>query len=233
MQIRSGYIAVPRTLDTVSTTEKLVLFAHTTGVAIDAMVFVEQVHGSTVIDVFQGGTDTGVIGTADAMMTDVPGIALIIRTADCVPVLLVDEMKGVIAIAHAGWKGVLSGVLGAVIERMQKQYGCVSNDTRVMMGPAICGRHYDVSMVPDDRVSRFEKQFNAKDGVVVCDKEAVRLDLPQACLVQCRRFGVPTAAISLPETCTFEHEQWPSHRREGAQRQNHVWSWVCLTKPGI
>lgn len=214
-------------------TEKLVLFRQRTSLAIDALAFVEQVHGSTVIGVFQGATGTGVISTADALITDTAGIALIIRTADCVPVFVFDEVKGIIAIAHAGWKGVLAGILGVLIEHMQKDYGCVSSDLRVMMGPAICGRHYDVSTVPDDRVSRFEKQFNVKDGVVIRDGRAVRLDLPQACLVQCRRFGVPTNAISLPTTCTFEDAQWPSHRREGDRRENHVWSWVCLTKPGI
>lgn len=224
---------MPRAIDTASMTEKLELFSFKTGIALEAMAFVEQVHGATVIDVYRGLAETGDIKTADAMITDVPSIALIIRTADCVPVLLVDEVKGVIAIAHTGWKGVLAGVLGVVIERMQKQYGCVSSDVRVMMGPSICGRHYDVSTVPDDRVSRFEKQFNVNDGVVIRDGSSVRLDLPQACLVQCRRFGVPTVDISLPAACTFEDTQWPSHRREGDQRQDHVWSWVCLTKPGI
>lgn len=80
---------------------------------------------------------------ADAMVTDVPGLALGILTADCAPVLFLDEDAGVIGAAHAGWTGAQAGVLEATLNEMVKLGASVDN-IRVAVGPCIHQMSYEV-----------------------------------------------------------------------------------------
>lgn len=80
---------------------------------------------------------------ADAMVTDRPGLALGILTADCAPALLADAEAGVIGAAHAGWKGALGGVIEATIVAMEK-IGAARERIAAAIGPAIARRSYEV-----------------------------------------------------------------------------------------
>jgi polyphenol oxidase len=83
---------------------------------------------------------------ADALATDVPGIALGILTADCAPVLLADAEAGVIGAAHAGWKGALDGVTDSAIAAMEK-LGAVRGRIAAAIGPCIGKESYEVDQV--------------------------------------------------------------------------------------
>jgi YfiH family protein len=80
---------------------------------------------------------------ADAMVTDRPGLALGILTADCTPVLLADRQAGVIGAAHAGWKGALGGVIGATLDAMEK-LGATRTRIAAAIGPVIARKSYEV-----------------------------------------------------------------------------------------
>jgi YfiH family protein len=80
---------------------------------------------------------------ADAIVTDRPGLALGILTADCAPVLLADARAGVIGAAHAGWKGALGGVIDAVVAAMES-LGAGRDRIAAAIGPAIARRSYEV-----------------------------------------------------------------------------------------
>jgi YfiH family protein len=80
---------------------------------------------------------------ADAMVTDRPGLALGILTADCTPVLLADREAGVVAAAHAGWKGALGGVVEAVVAAMERR-GARLDRIAAAVGPCIARRSYEV-----------------------------------------------------------------------------------------
>ena len=80
---------------------------------------------------------------ADAAVTDRPGVALSVLTADCAPVLLVDPEAGVIGAAHAGWRGALDGVLEATLEAMER-LGAEVGRVRAAVGPTISQRAYEV-----------------------------------------------------------------------------------------
>lgn len=80
---------------------------------------------------------------ADAMVTDQPGVALAIATADCGPVLFVDAQSGVIGAAHAGWKGAIGGILEATIEAME-QLGANRLHVTAVLGPTISQEAYEV-----------------------------------------------------------------------------------------
>lgn len=92
---------------------------------------------------------------ADGMVTNKKHLALAIGTADCGPVLLIDDRAGVIGACHAGWKGALTGVIDATVAAMEK-LGAQRSDIRATLGPTISREAYEVG-------SDFVSQFEAKD----------------------------------------------------------------------
>jgi hypothetical protein len=99
----------------------------------------KQVHGTNV-DVVEDRRFSG-NPEADAMVTAQPDVALVVRAADCVPVVLADPVAGVIGVAHAGRLGMTDGVVPAALARM-RELGAV--DVLAWIGPHICGRCYEV-----------------------------------------------------------------------------------------
>ena len=104
---------------------------------------VYQVHGNKVVRVYNGWSQEGG-PKADAMVTDKPGTALGILTADCAPILFCDPKTKVIGATHAGWRGALAGVAEATIEAMCK-IGAQPNNMIAAIGPTIGPRSYEVS----------------------------------------------------------------------------------------
>ncbi len=101
---------------------------------------VHQIHSSTVVTV-NDEMPAGV--RADALVTNRPGVALTVLTADCQPVLFADAEAGVIGAAHAGWKGTLGGVLEATIDAMEA-LGADRSRTVAVIGPTISQAAYEV-----------------------------------------------------------------------------------------
>ncbi len=114
-----------------------------------ALVSVAQVHGAEVRMVTAPWR--GPRPEADAMVTDRPGLALAVLTADCAPVLMADVEAGVVAAAHAGWKGALAGVLEATVAAMAR-LGARPERVRAAIGPTISQAAYEVG---PDFVARF------------------------------------------------------------------------------
>ena len=104
-----------------------------------ALLGVHQVHSADVVTV----TGAGPQGKADAMVTAVPGLALSILTADCMPVLLLDPGAQVIGAVHAGWRGALGGVLEATLDAMEA-LGAYRTEIAAVIGPCISQRAYEV-----------------------------------------------------------------------------------------
>lgn len=118
------------------------------------LINVHQIHSGTAVTV----TEAWALGEgpkADAMVTDRPGIALGILTADCAPVLFADPQAGVIGAAHAGWKGAFGGVLEATLEAMEA-LGAERGRVRAAIGPCIAQPAYEVG-------PEFRERFVAAD----------------------------------------------------------------------
>ena len=90
-------------------------------------------------DVFVVAASDGgrLVGHGDAMITDQPGVYLSMRFADCTPLLLHDPVRRAVGIAHAGWRGTLKNVAGAVVRAMVERLGCLPGDITAVVGPAI------------------------------------------------------------------------------------------------
>lgn len=201
-----------------------------------SVVYVNQVHGGDVLVVPReenGQTQVGpgsvvCAGDADGLVTNREGIALVIHTADCVPVLFWSDDGRVIGTAHAGWRGIVAGVVKNMIQKLKTEYGVGAASLRVMIGPAICGRHYDVSTTMDGRIEQFDAMFERQKDVVRREQGRVYLDLPAAVRAQCLRAGMKVEQIDQEGRCVFEDETLPSHRREGEKRTHNLCSWILI-----
>lgn len=115
------------------------LVATRVGVDPQHLLFLDQVHGTTVA-VADGPWDTG-SPTADAVVTSTPGLGLAVLVADCTPVLLYDARAGVAGAVHAGRPGMTAGVVPAAVRAMMR---LGASDISAVVGPSVCGRCYEV-----------------------------------------------------------------------------------------
>jgi YfiH family protein len=137
------------------------LVAHAVGVEADHFVTVRQVHGASVLD----GASVTDASEADALVTDSSEIALAILVADCVPLALVDETSGRVALVHAGWRGLEVGIIARTLE------GFDAAATHVFIGPSISKERYQVG----PEVAQY---FTSVEGALAPDgDDRSRLDL--------------------------------------------------------
>lgn len=171
-----------------------------------------QVHGRAVIAVEAPWSmdPQGERPKADAMVTDRPGVALGILSADCAPVLLADAEARVIGSAHAGWRGALVGVIEATLEAMVR-LGARVERVAARVGPAIGPDSYEVGpefsapfLAADAANARFFRA-SARDGHHL-------FDLPGYCLSRLVAAGVAAASCARDDTCR-DAERYFSYRR--------------------
>jgi YfiH family protein len=178
------------------------------GLSADRLAFMRQVHGRTVARVAPSSSATA-WPEADALVSTDPTVALVVLVADCVPVLLAAPGPDgpVLAVAHAGRKGVAAGVVGATVEAM-RELGADVGAGQAHVGPAVCGRCYEV---PADLQAQVAATV---PGVVSTTREGTPgLDLPRAVLLQLVAAGVRD--VGHDETCSRETPALYSHRRDG------------------
>lgn len=168
-------------------------------------VTLKQVHSGTVI---VSSHRTGCLGEGDALVTERPGARLAIRTADCIPLLLVDPVRTVVAAVHAGWKGTAAAIAGATVERMAEQYGCDPERIHAAIGPGIGPCCYEVG---PDVISRLAPFLPAMGSMA----EPAKVDLVEANLRQLQSAGVPRSRIYTASLCTqCRADEFFSYRRD-------------------
>lgn len=96
-----------------------------------------QVHGDRIAVIDRPGLTREDLEGYDAFVCAVPGIAIGVRTADCVPVLLFDPVQRVIAAVHSGWKGTVQKISRKTVALLESSFGCAPSDLRAVIGPAI------------------------------------------------------------------------------------------------
>jgi hypothetical protein len=167
------------------------------------VVSMAPVHGNDVglVD----GPSSQPVPEVDALVTTVPGLALLTLAADCVPVLLGDSVAGVVGVVHAGWRGVTSDVLGVTLEVM-RDLGARSENMHALVGPAICGRCYGVHRERFDDVVAV-----APDAASVSADGGPGLDLRAAVDARLQLAGVDSARHG---GCTAESPSLYSYRRD-------------------
>lgn len=186
-------------------------------VGVQAVVTTAQVHGTEVLDVDQAlinrwgrrshlGTPGGQapLVEADAMVTTVPEVALCIRIADCVPVMLADVEAGVLGAAHAGRVGFLEGILVNTVTRMRERG---ARTIVAWVGPHVCGACYEVP-------AEMARAVEATNPEIVSTTSwgTPSLDLGLGTEMQLVELGVEVVRL---DPCTMESQDLHSHRRDG------------------
>ncbi|MBN1248691.1 MAG: laccase domain-containing protein, partial [Anaerolineae bacterium] len=114
------------------------------GLSKTAVVSPHQIHGARVVAVGRGDGGS-VVPATDALVTNQRGVALLLRFADCVPVLFYDAAHHAVGLAHAGWRGVAARVVPATVAHLVEAFGTDPGDLWAGIGPAIGRDHYEVS----------------------------------------------------------------------------------------
>jgi YfiH family protein len=172
------------------------------GVGPEKLVTPYQVHGTEAITVSEPWAP-GQGPKADALVTDRPGIAIGVGTADCGPVLFADPEARVVGAAHAGWKGALAGILESTLDAMER-LGAERTRIVAVLGPTISAEAYEVGADFRDRFVeagvRNERFFRSSDRA-----GHFRFDLPAYIVARLRAAGLRHAeSVGL---CTYGDEQ--------------------------
>ena len=175
----------------------------------DDIVCLKQIHSADIL--IATANDRGKTlqpsPEGDALITNEPNVALVVFTADCVPILLYDPIKGVIGAVHAGWRGTAADIVGKTVQEMASQFGCSSADIKAAIGPCISKCCYETDKDVADAISSHEA---VSDGKYMVDlKKANRLLLVNS--------GVNDILIS-DECTSCSCDKYWSHRKTKGKR---------------
>ena len=153
--------------------------------------------------------------SADALITAVPGIPLVVFSADCNVILLHDPVRRVVGAAHAGWRGTAAGIAGKTVRAMCEAYGCTPADIRAAVGPAIGQCCFETDGDVPEALRRAlgceAEPFMAWNG------RKWHIDLKAVNALWLRKAGVQHIDVCADCTCCRTDLYW-SHRKTGLQR---------------
>jgi hypothetical protein len=147
-------------------------------------------------------------------VTNLPGLALGVKTADCLPILCYDPKLKVIAAVHAGWRGSVSGILEKIIEKMNRHFGCTAQDLLLAFGPCIRTCCYKVGAEVKEKA---KSDLSGVNAVIEMENKELRFDLVGANRAIAIEAGViPSNIDDSACLCTCCHpELFFSYRRDG------------------
>ncbi|HUQ94663.1 MAG TPA: peptidoglycan editing factor PgeF [Bryobacteraceae bacterium] len=152
----------------------------------ESLVRLKQIHSDVVVT---ADGEPGCIGAADGMISTHAGLMLTIRTADCVPVLVVDPVRRAVAAVHAGWRGTAAMIVPKAVARMVVQFGTSPLDLMVAIGPSIRSCCYEVGAEVAAKFTRWTGTSAWLDLVAVNAAQLEALRIPQD---QIHRIGLCT-----------------------------------------
>lgn len=178
--------------------------------ALSKIAQLKQVHSSDVVivDNIDNHDDHS---EGDALVTGLKGVGVAIRTADCVPILLVDDQRSVVAAIHGGWRGTLSEIAMNTVSLIEREYGVGPSRLTAVIGPSIKKCCYEVG---EDVASLFEER-DPDSGKYMSKsrKSKYVLDLSVANKLGLQKAGVEQ--IEVVNICTKCNVDFYSYRREG------------------
>ena len=171
--------------------------------------FMNQVHGDEVVEVKSLIDDP----TCDALITTVPGIALAVMVADCIPLLL--SSSTVVGAVHVGRRGLMNSVAVKAVDVMRK---LGADQIHAQLGPSICGRCYEVPQeLADEVVAKHPGASSLTNNLTPA------LDLPRALIADLVASGVTYEASAI---CTLENYEYFSYRRHNITGRNAGVVWL-------
>jgi YfiH family protein len=179
------------------------------------MLSVKQVHGTEALVVDHALAETDrFAGGWDALVTDQPGIMVAVRTADCVPVLIHDPTRHVVAAVHAGWRGAVAGIVTKTLALLESRFGSHLEQIRISIGPSAGVCCYEVDEPVLDHLCHAFSDW--KKVVRTRADGKTHLDLKAFVKEQALALGASPKSISTVNLCTICHKDlFFSYRREG------------------
>ncbi len=173
---------------------------HVLGISSERLIIPRQTHSTVVAEVTSGNLQDDFSGV-DALVTALPGVAIAVNTADCVPILLADPVNRVVAAVHSGWRGTVGEIVVSAVGRMV-QMGAVADEIRAVTGPSICTGCFEVGY---EVASQFEAKWHGQ-GVVSDEYLGVtgkyHVDLRRACRLSLEAAGIPSRNICDTSPCS-------------------------------
>jgi YfiH family protein len=176
--------------------------ADAVGVARDHLVLLNQVHGREVVEV--SGPWVGPAAEADAVVSRTPGLGLAVLVADCVPLLLHDDVAGVVGAVHAGRPGMTAGIVGRAVAAM-RDLG--ASTIAAAVGPSVCGRCYEVPPEMASAAARVSASSAARSWTGTS-----AIDVASGVVEQ---LAAESIAVQWIPGCTRETDSLYSYRRDG------------------
>lgn len=185
------------------------------------VVQAHQTHSVNVAVIDHPGYTREMLEGVDAMVTNVRGVALGVRSADCIPVLLYDPVNHAIGAAHSGWRGTVNKIANWTIREMALRYGSKPKDMKAVIGPGIGADAFQVgedvaqlfkqSGFPVDRIWSFRGPRT--EGSMAGGHH---IDLPEVVRITLHESGIPDENIYMCGICTYQDTDFFSARREGS-----------------
>ena len=208
-------------------TENRKELANILDINVNQLVFPRQTHTNCVVALQK--TPENEIKETDALITNQPGICLCVQTADCVPILLFDPFKNVIAAIHAGWRGTVKRIAEVAVREMVTKFGTSAENILAVIGPSIGPDAYEVGNEVVEEVLKSIPQ--AKDTIQENKSGKFHFNLWEAnhqILTSC---GVNSKNIEIAGECSFtKEEKYFSARRNGIDTGRTVSAIMLLAK---
>lgn len=166
-----------------------------------------QVHGVSIVEI----SDYGPEPEADALVSRTPGVRLVVKTADCIPLVMADEEAGVVAAVHAGWRGLTADIIPLVLEKLVAM-GASPERLKVGVGPSL---GTECAVFSDPFVEIPEKYHWAIHGG--------RVDLNGIARRQLEEAGILDENLEWLDICTACDSAWPSWRRDKMPGRFYTW----------
>jgi YfiH family protein len=163
-----------------------------------------QIHSDIVV---AGGGRSGCLGDGDALLENTPGMLVAVKTADCIPLLMVDPVHRAVAAVHAGWRGTARNIAARSIAEMAGKFGTRPQDLHVAIGPGIGKCCYQVG-------TEVASEFIEYDPGLRNSTQPVHLDLRDINRRQAAACGVNEAQIYLAGICSMCSQDFHSFRRD-------------------
>lgn len=185
------------------------------GIDVGSVASAFLVHGSHVASVTR--LDAGeAFRATDGLVSADPALFLSVTVADCMPVYFFDPVRSVVGIAHAGWRGIVRGIVPEVLRVMTEEHGCSAADILVGLGPGIRRCHFEIT-------DEIREQF--PEGTVLVRENKIFVDLVDVLVRQLHGAGVEHVEDS--GICTFCHpEEYFSYRRDKPDVVASVVAWI-------
>jgi polyphenol oxidase len=179
------------------------------------LVFINATHSANVVQVLSEVPK--VHENTDALVTRETGLGIVVMSADCAPIILADPIAHVVGVVHAGWQGMLAGVVNSAVEAML-ELGAETQNMTATIGPSVCAKNFEVTQ------ERFDKVLNLiPSAAIKLNNGNLAVDITKGIKKQLASFQIKTLDLGI---CTFENSDVFSYRRDKETGRNATVAWI-------